>query len=83
MNVYLTIMVTVLVATQIIRVTQNAIQIKKLNQDVKDNIKWIQDVELTKEDVLNQKRVYELARYYLEEAYEQDQKRRYEEGGLK
>jgi hypothetical protein len=34
METYLTIMVTVLVATQVIRITQNAIQLKRLNNRI-------------------------------------------------
>lgn len=65
MNVYLTIMVTVLVATQIIRITQNAIQIHRINKRVVKDIDWMQEVELTKQDVANQRMVYELLVDYL------------------
>ena len=35
MNTYLTIMVTVLVATQVIRITQNAVQLHRQNKVIK------------------------------------------------
>lgn len=50
MNIYLTIITTVLVLTQIIRVTQNAINLHRQNHEIKRNIEWIGDREITKED---------------------------------
>ena len=55
MTTYLTIMVTVLVATQVIRITQNAIQLHKLGE------------EITKEDVAMQKENNRLLNKWLKE----------------
>ena len=60
MNVYLTIMVTVLVATQIIRITQNAIQLHRANLKLNKDIEWIKDVEISKADFEVQRAVYRL-----------------------
>ena len=40
MDTYLTIMVTVLVLTQIIRVTQNAVQLRRLSTDAEVLAQW-------------------------------------------
>ena len=44
MDIYLTIMVTVLVVTQVIRITQNAIQLYRQNKMIKRQLKDVEDV---------------------------------------
>ena len=55
MTTYLTIITTVLVLTQIIRITQNQISLRR-QEGVFDN-----DLKITKEDFENQRRFYKLA----------------------
>lgn len=43
MTIYLTIITTVLVLTQVIRVTQNAIQLKNFKKTDMQNVKLIED----------------------------------------
>lgn len=62
MNTYLTIMVTVLVLTQIIRVTQNVISLKRQEQAVNRDIAWLRNVEPTEQDFENQREVFRLLR---------------------
>lgn len=50
MNIYLAIMTTILVLTQVIRITQNAISLFRQERELKKQIGWIKDVEVTKED---------------------------------
>lgn len=66
MNTYLTIMVTILVATQIIRITQNAINLHREKNEIKKHIGWIQDYYPTDEDFRNQHECYRLLREWLE-----------------
>lgn len=65
MNTYLTIMVTVLVATQLIRITQNAISLYRQERDVKENIGWLKDNKVTKDDFLRQREAYARLVYLL------------------
>lgn len=58
MNTYLTIMVTVLVATQIIRITQNAIQLHIQNKKIEKAIGWIKDNDISQRDFEIQREVY-------------------------
>lgn len=60
MNTYLTIMVTVLVITQVIRITQNAINLRIQEAEIKRHIDWIDDVGLSKEDFLTQQCVIQM-----------------------
>lgn len=62
MTTYLTIMITILVATQIVRIIQNAISLHRQEKEIKKNIAWVKDVELTPADFENQKEVYKLLR---------------------
>lgn len=60
MNTYLAIITTVLVVTQVIRVTQNAIQLRK-------QVKQLSHLEdVTNEDLRTQKKAYTLIVDYLE-----------------
>lgn len=58
MNTYLTIMVTVLVLTQIIRITQNTIQLRRQNKLLKKELAQLDDV--TQEDFDMQRKAYRL-----------------------
>lgn len=60
MTIYLTIITTALVLTQIIRITQNAINLKRQNKEIKRNIDWIERNEVTEEDFETQKEAYRL-----------------------
>ena len=66
MDTYLTIMVTVLVATQVIRIAQNTIQLHRQNKLIKKEIAHLGDV--TQEDFDNQRKAYKLAIEYFERA---------------
>ena len=64
MNTYLTIMVTVLVVTQVIRIAQNTIQLHRQNKLIKKEIAHLGGV--TQEDFYNQRQAYKLAIEYFE-----------------
>ena len=66
MNKYLTIMVTILVATQIIRITQNAINLHRQNQSIKRDMGWLKDHYVSEQDFENQREVFRLLRDLLE-----------------
>ena len=67
MNTYLTIITTVLVITQIIRVTQNAITLHRQNKAIKRDLTWLKDHYVTEQDFENQRKVFALLREKLEE----------------
>ena len=58
MNTYLTVMVTVLVATQIIRITQNAIQLHHQEKKIEKAVGWIKDNDVSEHDFEIQRAVY-------------------------
>lgn len=60
MNTYLAIITTVLVLTQIIRVAQNHIQLRKQKSIYKKQLGELADLEIQKEDFEYQKRAYRL-----------------------
>lgn len=60
MNNYLAIITTVLVITQIIRVTQNAISLHRQNKAFKKDLKDLANMEVTKEDFEMQRKAYRL-----------------------
>lgn len=66
MNTYLTIITTVLVLTQIIRLIQNAVQLRRQNVLFKKQLKDLADTEVTKEDFAIQRKAYRLMVEYLE-----------------
>lgn len=65
MNIYLTIMVTVLVATQLVRISQNHIQLMREKKQLEKNIAWLNDNEITAQDLNTQKAVYQMLYCYL------------------
>lgn len=60
MNTYLVIITTVLVATQIIRVTQNAITLHRQNVLFEKQCEEVRDIEIMKEDFEMQRKAYRL-----------------------
>ena len=60
METYLIIMVTVLVATQIIRVTQNHISLRRQNKEFDENLQWIKDNDISEKDFEVQRKVFYL-----------------------
>ena len=60
MNIYLTIMVTVLVLTQIIRITQNAIQLHRQNKLFEAELRQVKDLNITETDFNMQRKAYRL-----------------------
>lgn len=58
MNIYLTIITTVLVLTQIIRITQNYIQLRRQHKLLKAELSQLSEV--TQDDLNMQKNVYRL-----------------------
>lgn len=65
MNKYLTAMVTVLVATQIIRITQNAIQLHRQNKQIEKDLAWIKDNDISERDFDVQRDCFYLLRQWL------------------
>ena len=66
MNIYLTIMVTVLVLTQIIRITQNAFQLHRQEKRIEKDLAWIRDNDISQRDFDVQRDCFYLLRDYLE-----------------
>ena len=60
MNTYLTIITTVLVLTQIIRITQNYISLRRQNVLYKKQLEELADLEISKEDFEYQRKAYRL-----------------------
>ena len=60
MNVYLTLITTVLVLTQIIRITQNILYLRRQNVLYKKHLEELADLEITKEDFEYQRKAYKL-----------------------
>ena len=67
MNTYLAIITTVLVITQIIRVTQNAIQTHRQNVLFKKQLQECVDIDIRKKDFEMQRKAYQLIVEYLEQ----------------
>ena len=64
MNTYLAIITTILVVTQVVRVTQNAIQLKRQNKMIKKQLEAVEEV--TTKDIQRQRQLHILALAYLE-----------------
>ena len=58
MNIYLTIMVTVLVITQVIRITQNHIQLQRQKKEIDKAVGWIKDNDVSEHDFEIQRKVF-------------------------
>lgn len=72
MNIYLVIITTVLVITQIIRIVQNTVNLHRQNEMLKRNIESLDDV--TNEDIRTQKKVFRLLLERLESEDDDDRK---------
>lgn len=66
MNTYLAIITTLLVLTQIIRIIQNSINLHNQNKQIKRDIAWINDADVSRQDFETQKEVFRLLREKLE-----------------
>ena len=66
MNTYLVIITTVLVVTQIIRLIQNAIQLRRQNILFKEQLGQLAEMEMTDSDFETQRKAYRLIVEYLE-----------------
>ena len=60
MEIYLTIITTILVLTQLIRITQNHISLRRQHKEYMRQLKGLADCEPTKEDFENQRKAYRL-----------------------
>lgn len=67
MNTYLAIITTVLVLTQIIRITQNHISLFRQEKKIKESIGWIEDNDISQKDFEVQREVFYLLREKLKE----------------
>ena len=66
MNIYLAIITTVLVLTQIVRLIQNAIQLHRQEKAIARDIAWIKDRDISERDFDAQRDCFYLLRDYLE-----------------
>ena len=66
MNTYLAIITTILVVTQVIRVIQNRVQLRRQKVLFEQKLKELADMELTESDFETQRKAYRLAVEYLE-----------------
>lgn len=60
MNIYLAIITTVLVVTQIIRLIQNAVQLHRQNILFKEQLGQLADTKITEEDFDTQRKAYRM-----------------------
>ena len=67
MNTYLAIITTVLVVTQIIRVCQNHIQLRRQHIMFKEQLGHLAECNPTEQDFENQRKAYRLIVNYFEE----------------
>lgn len=66
MNTYIAIITTILVITQIIRLTQNAITLHRQEEAIKRDLSWIKDRDITQEDFDVQRECFYLLKEWLE-----------------
>ena len=66
MNIYLAIITTVLVLTQIVRLIQNAIHLHRQEKAIAKDLAWIKDNDISKRDFDVQRDCFYLLRDYLE-----------------
>ena len=79
MEIYLAIITTALVVTQIVRVCQNHIQLRRQNVLFKEQLGHLAKCNPTEEDFENQRKAYRLIVDYLETGEENMWKGRYED----
>lgn len=68
MNVYLAIITTILVITQIVRVSQNHIQLRRQRKEIDDALGWIKSNDISEVDFECQREVFYMLRDYLRNA---------------
>ena len=66
MEIYLAIITTVLVVSQIVRCVQNAVQLRRQRIVFEKQLKELADMELTERDFETQRKAYRLMVEYLE-----------------
>ena len=62
---YMTIITTILVATQVIRVTQNAISLHRQEKDIKKVCGWLKDNDVSEQDFNIQREVFYMLHNWL------------------
>lgn len=62
MEIYLTIITTALVLTQIIRVTQNHISLRRQAGEIRKTLKWFDEQDISEKDFETQREVFRLLR---------------------
>lgn len=72
MEIYLAIITTVLVLTQIVRLIQNAIQLHRQEKAIAKDLAWLKDRDITERDFDVQRDCFYLLRQYLEKELEID-----------
>lgn len=72
MEIYLAIITTVLVLTQIVRLIQNAIQLHRQEKAIAKDLAWIKDNDISERDFDVQRDCFYLLRQYLEKELEID-----------
>ena len=70
MEIYLAIITTVLVLTQIVRLIQNAIQLHRQEKAIAKDLAWLKDNDISERDFDVQRDCFYLLRQYLEQELE-------------
>lgn len=70
MNTYLAIITTVLVITQIIRVVQNHISLRRQEKEILKQVEWIKDNDVSERDFATQREVFRMLYWKLKEEIE-------------
>ena len=73
MNTYLAIITTILVITQIIRVVQNHISLRRTEKEVLKNVEWIKDNDISERDFATQREVFRMLYWKLKEEMENEE----------
>lgn len=73
MNTYLAIITTVLVITQIIRVVQNHISLRRTEKEILKNVEWIKDNDISERDFATQREVFRMLYWKLKEEMEDEE----------
>ena len=66
-NIYLAIITTVLVLTQIVRLIQNAIQLHRQEKAIAKDLAWIKDNDISEVDFQTQREVFQMLHKWLSE----------------
>lgn len=66
MTKYLTVITTVLVATQVVRVVQNHVSLFRQEKEIKKTCGWIKDNDISEKDFETQREVFKLLKEKLE-----------------